>query len=37
MLWRFDREYMSDPANQEAFKAIAAQAASLPSRSCRRQ
>jgi len=37
MLWRFDREYMSDPVNQEAFKAIAAQAASLPNRSCRRQ
>lgn len=36
MLWRYDREYMSDPANQEAFNDIASQVASMPSRSCRR-
>lgn len=36
MLWRFDREYMSDPANEAAFQDLASQAASLPIRSCRR-
>lgn len=36
MLWRYDREYMSDPANQEAFRDIALVMASTPSRSCGR-
>jgi hypothetical protein len=36
MLWRFDGDYMSDPANQEAFRDIAAVAASTPARSCKR-
>ena len=36
-LWQFDTDYMSNPANQEAFKVLADLAASLPTRSCRRQ
>jgi hypothetical protein len=36
MLWRYDAAYMSDPANQEAFKELAALAASTPRRSCKR-
>lgn len=35
-LWQYDYDYMSNPANQEAFKALADLAASLPARSCRR-
>ena len=35
-LWQYDDDYMSNPANQEAFKALADLAASLPARSCKR-
>jgi hypothetical protein len=36
LLWRYDRAYMSKLANQDAFREIAALAASKPRRSCRR-
>jgi hypothetical protein len=35
-MWQYDDNYISNPANQEAFQAIADLAASLPARSCRR-
>jgi hypothetical protein len=35
-LWQYDNDYMSNPANQEAFKAIADLVASIPPRSCKR-
>jgi hypothetical protein len=36
MLWQYDNDYMSNPANQEAFKVIADLVASIPPRSCKR-
>jgi hypothetical protein len=35
-MWRYDREFMADPANMAAFRDVAAKLASLPSRSCSR-
>ena len=35
-MWRYDKAYMSKTANLDAFKAIAALAASKPRRSCKR-
>jgi hypothetical protein len=35
-LWRYDPEYMADPANVASFREVAAKLASLPSRSCGR-
>jgi hypothetical protein len=35
-LWQYDYDYMSNPANQEAFKVIADLVASVPPRSCKR-
>jgi hypothetical protein len=36
MVWRYDQAYMSNPANEEAFKDLAAVVASAPRRSCKR-
>jgi hypothetical protein len=36
MLWRYDKAYMAEPANQLAFKEIAALAASKPKPTCKR-
>jgi hypothetical protein len=36
LMWRFDKAYMSNLANQDAFKEVAALAASKPRRSCKR-
>jgi hypothetical protein len=36
MMWEYDAAYMAEPANQLAFKDIAALAASKPKRSCKR-
>jgi hypothetical protein len=36
LMWQYDAAYMSDPANLEAFKDIAALAASKPRPSCKR-
>jgi hypothetical protein len=35
-VWRYDRSYMSEAGNQEAFREIASLAASQPRRSCAR-
>jgi hypothetical protein len=35
-MWYYDYDYLANPANQEAFKALADLAASLPARSCKR-
>jgi hypothetical protein len=36
MMWQYDGTYMSEAANQLAFKDVAALAASQPRRSCAR-
>jgi hypothetical protein len=36
MMWRYDGAYMSEPANQDAFREIASLVASQPRRSCAR-
>ncbi|MGH7509212.1 MAG: hypothetical protein ACREMZ_07050 [Gemmatimonadales bacterium] len=36
LMWRYDATFMSDPANQQAFKDVAAALAQAPGRSCRR-
>jgi hypothetical protein len=35
-LWRYDPDYMADPANVESFREVATKLAGLPSRSCGR-
>jgi hypothetical protein len=35
-MWRYDANFMAKPENQEAFRAVAANLATLPARSCRR-
>jgi hypothetical protein len=35
-MWRYDPEYMADPANVASFREVAAKLATLPSRSCGR-
>ena len=36
MMWQYDKTFMSKSANQDAFKSVAAMAASTPKRSCKR-
>jgi hypothetical protein len=36
MMWEFDGTFMSDPANQDAFRELASLVATLPRRSCAR-
>jgi hypothetical protein len=36
LMWRYDTEFMANPANIQAFKDIAASVSSVPARSCRR-
>jgi hypothetical protein len=35
-MWRYDPQYMADPANVASFREVAAKLATLPSRSCGR-
>jgi hypothetical protein len=36
-MWRFDSAFMADPANQQAFRDVAAKLATIPSKTWRRQ
>lgn len=36
LMWRYNSSFMSDPANQQAFKDVASRLATLPAKACRR-
>jgi hypothetical protein len=35
-MWRYDRDFMSNPENEQAFKDVGARLAALPGRPCTR-